>query len=484
MTGVRSQRPLPWRRIEISRAQDMLNVSNHGPVPARSLMNRFANMVRSALVWDLLSYFGSKVVPGFMGLISVPVFIRLIGLDQYGRFAVAVAILMAVGGASSGWLAQGILRFHPVRGDSQGREVIFNRAVNAGTLGTVLITSAVLVLILAGLHTPLLTSLAALAFCFSFVVYTVTLAKFQARLQPVVVLRREIIRSVGSFVFPVALVLMTGRRQFELVLLGQAIAYAIAFLPSSRWLGHPRLGYPVLDHPKEQAAAVLRQLGAGTSSTRETVRQLWRFGWAVGLWLLLSQGLPVIDRWTIQKFAGYSSAGIYASLYEVAIRSFSFLVFPLTQAAHPRIMHAWNEGEFAASYRIIRYSVQTQLIIFMVALTGVVLAAHRVTRLILGFDDPVATRILPILFVGGFLWQLALLVHKPLEIEQRTGAMLAAMSIVVALNIAACFQFIPRYGYPAAAYILALSACCYIAFTLCLTRFGAFRRFSAAAEAQ
>jgi O-antigen/teichoic acid export membrane protein len=466
----------------------MLNAANHGPRSAKSSMNRLANMLRSALVWDSISYFGSKVVPGFMGLISVPVFIRLIGIDEYGRFAVAVAILMAVGGAGSGWLAQGVLRFHPVAGDSQKREVTFNRAVNAGTLGTVLFTSVVLALILAASHTQLLNSLAALAFCFSFVIYTVMLAKLQARLQPVIVLRREIIRSVGSFVFPVALVLMTGRRQFELILLGQAMAYAAALLAGSQWLGlfrfdHAKPDHAILDQATGHGTA-FRQPEADTLSTRETIRQLWGFGWAVGLWLLLSQGLPVIDRWTIQKFAGYSSAGIYASLYEVAIRSFSFLVFPLTQAAHPRIMRAWNEGEFAASYRIIRYSVQTQLIIFMVALAGAVLAAHRVTRLILGFDDPVAARILPVLFVGGFLWQLALLVHKPLEIEQRTGAMLAAMSVVVALNIAACFQFIPRYGYPAAAYILALSACCYIAATLCLTRFGAFRRFSPAAEAQ
>jgi O-antigen/teichoic acid export membrane protein len=199
----------------------------------------------------------------------------------------------------------------------------------------------------------------------------------------------------------------------------------------------------------------------------------------VGLWLLLSQGLPVIDRWTIQKFASYSTAGVYASLYEVAVRSFSFLVFPLTQAAHPRIMRAWNEGRFAESHRIIRYSVLAQLIIFATVLSGVLFAAHRITRLVLGFDDPIATRMLPVLLVGGFLWQLALLLHKPLEIAQRTGAMLVAMAAVVVLNIAACFQFIPRFGFQAASYILVLSACAYSAFALCMSRFGAFRRLTA-----
>jgi O-antigen/teichoic acid export membrane protein len=448
-------------------------------LPARpSLAKRCFAPLQSALVWDSLSYFGSKVVPGFMGLISVPVFIRLIGLDQFGRFALAVPVLMAVGGASSGWLAQGILRFHPVAGDSRGREISFDRAVTMGTWATVLITCVLLALVLTALRSPHFVSLAWLAFCFSFVMYTITLAKFQARLQPVIVLRREIIRSVGSFAIPVALVLMTGRRQFEFILLGQALAYAIAFIPRSQWLGRPN------DITASTEALQSDELRSPEFSTAETIRELWQFGWAVGLWLLLSQGLPVIDRWTIQKFAGYSSAGAYASLYEVAIRSFSFLVFPLTQAAHPRIMRAWNEGEFPASYRIIRHSVQSQLLIFMAALAVVLFASHRITRLILGFDDPTAARILPVLFVGGFLWQLALLLHKPLEIEKRTGAMLAAMAAVVLLNIIACFQFIPRFGYQAASYILALSACCYIAFTLCMTRFGAFRKFSPSAEAQ
>src|SRR5271169_30882 len=134
-----------------------------------SLTSRCVAILRSALVWDSLSYFGSKVVPGFMGLISVPIFIRLIGLDQFGRFALAVPILMAVGGASSGWLAQGILRFHPVASDPREREMSFNRAVNAGTLATALITTVLLALVLAGRHFPLLASLASLAFCSSFV---------------------------------------------------------------------------------------------------------------------------------------------------------------------------------------------------------------------------------------------------------------------------------------------------------------------------
>ena len=190
-----------------------------------------AKILKPALLKDWLSYFASKIVPGFMGLISVPVFIRLIGLDEYGRFAVIVPLLMAVAGASSGWLAQGILRFHPVAGDPGSRQAVFDRAVDLGTVASVLITALLLTLTLAGLHYRLSTSLVSLAFCLSLLVYTVALSRFQAKLQPMSVLRREIVRSTAGFFIPVLLVVITGRKHFELIILGQAIAYTIALLP-------------------------------------------------------------------------------------------------------------------------------------------------------------------------------------------------------------------------------------------------------------
>ncbi|HEY6339365.1 MAG TPA: oligosaccharide flippase family protein [Candidatus Sulfotelmatobacter sp.] len=445
---------------------DVTDIEQDAPANTSAAKRRLA-ILQSPLLWDSLSYFGSKVVPGFMGLISVPIFIRIIGLDEYGHFAVIVPLLMAFASASSGWLGQGILRFHPLATDARGRWIIFDRAVTKSTIASVAVTCVVLAAVLAGLHYALRTALISLAFSLSLLVYAVTLARFQAQLQPVSVLQREIVRSIGGFVFPVLIVLITGRKQFALILLGQAIAYTIACLPSLK----------MRTHDDEIALDAAERVQPDSSST-QTVRQLWHFGWGVGLWLLLLQMLPVIDRWAIRRFSGFGSAGTYASLYEVAIRSFSFLVFPLTQAAHPRIMQSWNERRFAASYRIIRYSILSQFVIFVAVLGGVSVLSHRITRLILGFNDPIAARMLPVLFVGGFLWQFALLLHKPLEIAQRTGAMLAAMAVVVVLNVIACFLFIPRFGYPAASYILVFSACAYILFTLCLTRFRAFRNLS------
>jgi len=430
-------------------------------------LSRGQDSVGILLFRDSLGYFGSKVVPGFMGLISVPAFVRLLGPEEYGRFAFIFPLLMAIAGASSGWLAQGILRFHPSPTENTARQARFSVAVFAGTVASVALTGVVLVLVLFGLHYQIVTALIALSFAFSLVIYTVALARLQAQLRPMAVLAREIVRSVAAFVFSLLLVLATGQKRFDLVLLGQALAYTIAIVPMSG-----------IGHPLKQVLGAFARAPSGAESVRDILSQLAHFGWAVGVWLLLSQSLPVIDRWLIQRFAGYSKAGVYASLYEVAIRSLSFLIFPLTQAGHPRIMRSWNQGEYAVAYRIIRNSIKYQLFIFVAVLAVVSAFAHRIAALILGFDDQVAARTLPLLVVAGFLWQLALLVHKPLEIKQETATMLVGMTITVGLDFLGNYLLIPRFGFVAAAYVVVFSACSYIAFTLCVTRFRVLRALS------
>jgi O-antigen/teichoic acid export membrane protein len=299
------------------------------------------------------------------------------------------------------------------------------------------------------------------------VIYTIRLATLQAQLRPMAVLTREIVRSVAALAFSLLLVLATGQKRFDLVLLGQALGYTIALAP----IRGTRTSIRQAFREFESARSRVEPVG-------HTLNQLWRFGWAVGVWLLLSQTLPVIDRWVIQRFTGYAKAGVYASLYEVAIRSSSFLIFPLTQAAHPRIMRSWNQGEHALAYQLIKNSIKYQLVIFVAAFAVVLAFADRIVRLILGFDDQSAARMLPLLVLGGFLWQLALLVHKPLEITQETSTMLAGMAMTVSIDLLGNYLLIPRVGYRGAAYMVVFSACAYIAFSLCVTRFRVLRASS------
>lgn len=105
-----------------------------------------------------------------------------------------------------------------------------------------------------------------------------------------------------------------------------------------------------------------------------------------------------------------------------------------------------------------------------------VLFSGRITRMILGPGTTVSGSLLPLLMLGGFLWQIALFAHKPLEIMQRTKVMLGGMIIVLLVEAVGNYLFVPRWGLSAAVCVFVLGACAYIAFVL----YGSSTSFSGA----
>jgi O-antigen/teichoic acid export membrane protein len=412
---------------------------------------------QTALLRDSMGYLMSKVVPGFFGLVSVPVFVRLLGMEEYGRLSVILPILLALVGAGSGWLQQSVLRFHPAPEDSCETKSSFADALRLGMIYAVLALGLTLMPVLALLHMPWTIWGVAEAYCAIQLVYLVWLTQLQAQLEPRAVLTNEAIRAAAGFVLPVGLLLLASRRSFVWVLLGLTLGYA---LPLALGGGKPKLGKQFLwrrdvHHWKRDG----EELGQA-----RVLRNLWRFGWAVGIWLMLCQALPIVGRSAIQRYLGYAQAGVYASLYELAVRLFSLFAMPVTQAAHPRIMREWNAGNHAAARRIIAQAIGMQILMFVpIEAIGIAFAVP-LTRLALGKEPRVSASLLPWLMLGGFLWQIALLVHKPLEIMQRTRTMLGGMLGVVLIECAGNYWLVPRFGVHAVVYVFVTGAAAYIIF--------------------
>src|SRR6266566_7950065 len=164
---------------------------------------------RRKLIQDAFNYFLSKIIPGLMGFLSVLVFVRIVGVEQYGRYAVVFAFVMAWASGLAGWLSQGILRFQS-QWRLPGEAANFLHSAVAGG-----VFSAAIGAIAVGLAMPafgmqkgwaLLISLGLLG---ALIAYTVAIARFQASLRSAKVLRFEAVRSVGCFVIPIALMWVT-----------------------------------------------------------------------------------------------------------------------------------------------------------------------------------------------------------------------------------------------------------------------------------
>ena len=64
------------------------------------------------LIKDSLKYSVTKIIPGVMGLIAVIIFIRMIGVEEYGKYSVQLSFFMAYSSLTVGWLNQSTLRYY------------------------------------------------------------------------------------------------------------------------------------------------------------------------------------------------------------------------------------------------------------------------------------------------------------------------------------------------------------------------------------
>ena len=167
------------------------------------------------------------------------------------------------------------------------------------------------------------------------------------------------------------------------------------------------------------------------------------------MWFALSLSLALLDRFFIKYYFEYETTGIYASFTDLVVRVFSILLFPLTLAVHPRIMSAWNTNKQSAAIALWWKALQYQLGIFIVLMAVVYIFTDNIFNMLMvilpDLNVSYSFLLMPIL-AGGFLWQFALLCHKPLEMDQRTKLMALLMLAALCVNLIGNIVYLPHYG--------------------------------------
>lgn len=383
-----------------------------------------------------------------MGLLTVMVFVRLVGYEQYGRYAVFFALVTACSTGGAGWISQGILRFHSQHAGSS-QEDTFLLSSRIGMLFSCVVAGAVVSATTWKQSSDLsLVAIVTLALFVPMLIYTVELTRLQASLRSEVVVWVEAVRAVASFLLPIVFVLILKNRSYVLLLAGMGIGYLIPLALRFR-----------RDHSANSSLHSKLVFG---QEERRALKKIWSYGWPVALWLGCQQSLVLSDRYFIQRFLGYSQAGIYASVYDVIVRSLSLVFAPITLSVHSVLMHHWNTGNREATADALKKAIICEILLFIPVPLFLIFLRNWIARLILGNANAQATAALIPLAISGFLWQLALLAHKPLEMLCRTKRMLVGSLAALALNVVGNFVLVPKFGFLASAYLAVGSACLYL----------------------
>lgn len=413
------------------------------------------------IIKDSLAYTIAKVIPGITGLISVVLFFRLVGAKEYGRYTIMFSFLNILAAFCFGWMSQSILRYF---GRYKGTGLLA-RSLFKGFLLVFLISTG-LISILYWRKFPIPSYVfPQISLVFSIGLFTLVRVYFQARQTPQSVVKLTSIQSVLGIIIPVLLIQLFQASHVS-ILLGFSLAYFISSI------------IVILRHCKKLKGIFQ---GLNTDASSRLLKTFMKYGWPLSFWYVSSLSLQFLDRFFVGKYWGLELMGSYAGFSELVTRLFSVLLFPITLAIHPRVMNLWNENKYQMSMKVIGIGITLQVSIFIFCFMGFYFFKPQlfngILKLVPQLDRSLIYVLLPVL-TGGFLWQLALLIHKPLELKEWSGLMLVMILISVGWNIAGNILFLPRYGVIATAYTSILSAISYILLSLLFSGKMIFRVFN------
>ncbi|MFL3028156.1 MAG: lipopolysaccharide biosynthesis protein [Candidatus Neomarinimicrobiota bacterium] len=406
-----------------------------------------------ALLTDSLKYSLTKVLPGIVGLISVILIIKIIGTEEYGKYSIVYSFTLTLTAFCGGWLNQALLRYYP--GNNHIKK-IENQAIFS------LFISAVSgILILLGIYIIIGDSffqdtniLLVIFFFIAVLLYQFQISIYRSQIRPNMVVFITSIQSILSLIIPLFFIYYFNS-DVKYIIIGLTIAYLGSSIKNIFF-----------------KISSLRYIFTYQQKSNSILYELFKFGWPLSIWLTISLALQFFDRFFINYHFDENLTGIFAGFYDLVVRIFSILIFPITMALHPRMMYLWNESNHFDAISIWKIAILIQILIFTFIYTIVQLFFEEISNSLLWlFSDlnPQYFHLLIPLLIGGFIWQFALLIHKPIELNKSTHLMLISIAFALIVNLGGNIIFLPKYGLIATAYTFILSGTVYIISSIILS---------------
>lgn len=191
-------------------------------------------------------------------------------------------------------------------------------------------------------------------------------------------------------------------------------------------------------------------------------------------WFLAVSIMNVADRFLIEYFHGSKAVGLYAGNYSIISAAFGLVFGPLTIVIHPLLMkvavnlteHKQKIEQLISKFTTIFFIVGLPIIIFVDKFR------QEIAYLFLGEEYVVASDLITIVMVGIFLWNLAMVGHKGMEIINKTKVMFSFALVSCLTSLLLNVFLIEKYSYLGAAYgnLIAFGLYCLLVYVYSIKR--------------
>ena len=401
------------------------------------------------LLKETFLYAVSKTVPGFAGLASVILFMRIIGAEQYGQYSFLLSQWYLIVAIGFGWLNQAQLRYYSKDNTFDDYKAGQIRAFAYSGLISVIVFSVLSIfqprsIQLWGISIISIISIGGFNYIKTF---------FQAKLEPKKVIWLTLGQSILALSIPLGLFFLFQKNSFS-ILMGVGISFLFMTI--------------IFGLKKKVMKHFITDVSKPTKTGKIRVKKWFFYGGPLSIWFAAGLAFPFLDRFFINLYLPGETLGVYAGIQELLTRIFSITIFPLTLALHPRIMNLWNDSKIREAIQTIRWGI------------GVILGLAIVLCIVIWLFDTIIFNILTIaipqinsqykslllpLLSAGFLWQFSFLTHKMLELKEKTHIMVVFLLISLFINMVGNSMYIPHFGVQATANTAFVSALVYCILT-------------------
>jgi O-antigen/teichoic acid export membrane protein len=397
--------------------------------------------LRGALGVQVAGYGIALAVPMGISFLSVPVFTRLVSIEDYGRYSLVTAVVALLVTLGTGWSEYAVVRILPEQRSTHG-----TRAVMRSLLPLTLLPAgiaSVVILAIGGIGARLgwlspdfvpfvLPSALILA---ARPVYQVLRGAFQALGAAHRYGAYEVVQSTLAFGIGVWLVGwqglgMPGR------LWGEVAVLAVLAVVAGRahWIGSGEPHRP--DVP----------------TSREVGRRALRFGLPAVSWSVGFNLMGVIERGLLRLHVGDEAVGAYGAVYAIVDRSGTLAFAPLLMATFPVLVRLWSsQGAATAGLELGRAASRYAVVACLFLGLGLAFG-KTIAELVLPGTYRAGIDVIPWLLGALVIWHFAMYAHKGLEVGERLWTMALAMAVAVGGLALAGSYLVPRLGILGAAF--------------------------------
>jgi len=406
---------------------------------------------------EVIKYLAGRFVPAIVNVVVIVLAIRFLGPVEYGRYSLLIYSVLLIITLSFNWVQVSILRF--LSGMPRETNIVMSRFFDLTVLSALSSTCLVVLLGVWYFHLSVMELILVTVFAFLNHFYLFHQAILQAYHRSV---RTAILE--GSDQLLIMTVLLIGLFFFHwkssmLMFCSLVIGLAGVLILRS------------ITRVKGLLTVDLKHLYWDSRFSAKVVE----FGYGITLWLFLSHLLMAMDRFIIMEYLGYREAGIYSALKDLLFKSITFASLPIYISYQTKILDHWNSRHRKDAWVSTKEAFSFEMLIFIIFFIIFMVVKQKLFFDVLKIPKIDSWLIyLPVL-LAAFIWQVALLFQRFLELYFRSAYILIAIGITVLLNLILNLLLVPVYGLKASSLILLFTSMLYAGFIVVLSFFAGQR---------